>query len=187
MEEEVKIANEQAKENMDKAISHLKQELKKIRTGKADPNILNDIYVDYYGTSTPIYQLANINTPDPRTISIQPWDKNVIDGIEKAIQSANLGLNPSNDGELIRINIPALTEERRKELVKHVKALGENAKVSVRNVRREANDQFKKMKNEGLSEDEEKKAVDKMQEITNKYVKDIDKILEEKEKEIMEV
>lgn len=187
MEDEVQLVIDECKDHMKKAIQHLENELAKIRTGKADPNILNDIYVEYYGASTPLYQLANINTPDPRTISIQPFDKSVLEGIEKAIMDSNLGLNPTNDGQLIRINIPELTEERRKELTKHVKALGEDAKVSIRNARREANDTLKKMKKEGLSEDEEKEGEKSVQNLTDKYTHQVDEILEKKENEIMEV
>jgi ribosome recycling factor len=187
MEEEVKLCLDMAKDGMEKAVNHLNHELVKIRTGKADPNILNDVHVDYYGASTPLYQLANVNTPDASTISIQPWDKSSLGAIEKAIMQSNLGLNPSNDGDLIRISIPPLTEERRKELVKHVKNLAENAKVGIRNSRRDANDELKKLEKDGLSEDERKNAEKKVQDLTNDFTDKVDKIVEVKENEIMEV
>lgn len=144
MNEEVKLFMDEAKELMQNALTHLESELAKIRAGRANPKILNDVLVEYYGTPTPLAQVANISVPDPRTISVQPWEKQMIGPIEKAIRNANLGLNPDNNGEVVRINIPALTEERRKELVKQSRSVGETAKVSIRNARRDAIDEFKK-------------------------------------------
>ena len=144
MNEEVQFLIDVAKEKMEKTISFLERELSKIRAGKASPQMLDGILVDYYGNKTPINQVANINTPDPRTIAIQPWEKQMIEPVEKAILAANIGLTPMNNGELIRINIPILTEERRKELVKQVKTEGENAKIGIRSSRRDANEEIKK-------------------------------------------
>jgi len=187
MDELVELLMDEARDKMDKSISHLENGLIKIRAGKANPNILNGIMIDYYGVLTPLSQVSNIGTPDPRTIAIQPWEKPLIDTIEKAIMQANLGLNPDNNGEIIRINIPPLTEERRKELVKQVKNEGENTKVGIRNARREANEELKNMKKEGLAEDDEKKAVDEVQKMTDKYIEKIDKVIEGKETDIMTV
>lgn len=187
MNEEVQEVIKEAKDKMKKAVDHLSDELARVRAGKANPRILDGIYVDYYGASTPLYQVANIGTPDAKTITIQPWDKNVIDNIEKAIMDSNLGLNPQNDGELIRLNIPPLTEERRKELVKQVHNEGENAKVSIRNARREANEVLKKMKNEGTPEDETKRGEDEIQKLTDDYGKKVDEVMDSKEQEIMTV
>ncbi len=187
MEEEVQLYLDDAKERMLNAVKHLEEELSRVRAGKANPSILDGINVDYYGTMTPLSQVSNINTPDAKTIAVQPWEKAMIEPIEKAIQAANLGLNPINNGELIRINIPVLTEERRKDLVKQIKNSGENTKVSIRNTRRDANDAFKRMKKEGLSEDQEKDAEALVQEITNEYIANVDKVLEKKEKDIMTI
>ncbi len=187
MEEEVQFCLEIAKENMENAISHLEKELSKIRAGKASPDILNGIFVDYYGVNTPLNQVANINTPDLKTIVVQPWEKNMLTPIEKAILAANIGLTPGNNGEVIHINIPALTEERRNQLVKQVKAEGENAKVSIRNARKNANDDLRKLENEGLSEDREKSAEDEVQEMTNDYSKKVESFLEVKEKDLMTI
>lgn len=187
MNEEVKFYLDEAKSDMDKAISHLQSELLKIRAGKATPNMVDDVRVDYYGAQTPISQVANVTTPDARTISIQPWEKNMLGPIEKAIIAANLGFTPSNDGILIRINIPPLTEDRRRELVKRTKTEGENAKVSVRNIRRDTNEAIKKLLKDGLSQDEAKEAEGKVQEITDKYIVRVDEVLIVKEKEIMTV
>lgn len=175
------------KESMEKALEHLVNELSKLRAGKAAPQMLDGIYVDYYGTHTPLNQLATINTPDPKTITIQPWEKSMIQPIEKAIMGANIGLNPQNDGNVIHVNIPPLTEERRKELVKFTKHEGEQTKVSVRNIRKDANEQVKKLQKDGLPEDEAKRAEDKIQEYTNDYIKKIENLLDVKEKEIMTV
>ncbi len=187
MNEEVQMFMDDAKERMEKSIDHLDHVLGKLRAGKASPQLLADVKVDYYGAITPLSQVSNINTPDGQTIRVQPWEKNMIVPIEKAIMNANLGFNPSNNGEAVIINVPPLTEERRKELVKQVKKESEDAKVSVRNARRDANEEFKKLKNEGLSEDEEKRAEEKVQELTNKYIEKIEELIEIKEKEIMTV
>jgi ribosome recycling factor len=172
---------------MAKAIQHLDKELHKLRTGKATPQMLEGIRINYYGVQTPIEQTANINTPDPRQIIVQPWDKNILVDIEKAIMAANLGLNPKNEGEILRIIVPPLTEERRKELVKKAKAEGENAKVSIRNTRRSSNDLAKGLEKEGVSEDEVKRLQEEIQKVTDKFIEDIDKIVEQKEKDIMTV
>ncbi len=175
------------KERMQKAISSLEKELAKLRTGRASVSILDDIVVEYYGTMTPLYQLASISVPDSRTIAIQPWDRNAFTGIEKAIMKSDLGLNPVNDGKMIRINIPPLTEERRKELTKLAKKYAEDAKVAIRNIRREGNEALKKMKNnKELSEDDMHKGYDEIQKLTDSFVGQVDKILGDKEKEIME-
>ena len=187
MEEEVSIVFEDATEKMNKAIDHLDKEMSKVRAGKASPKILEGIMVDYYGTMTPLAQVANVNTPDPRTIAIQPWEKKLIPVIEKAIMAANLGLNPDNNGELIRINVPPLTEERRKELVKFVKKLVEDARIGVRNVRRDAIEDIKKMQKDGLPEDVAKDAEAEVQKITDSFMKKIDEMFEKKEKDIMTI
>ena len=187
MTEESQMVLEETEEQMKKAIQHLDKELHKLRTGKATPQMLEGIRIDYYGVQTPIEQTANINTPDPRQIIVQPWDKSILPEIDKAIQAANLGLNPKNEGEILRINVPPLTEERRKELVKKAKAEGENAKVSIRNTRRSSNDLAKGLEKEGISEDEVKKLQEEIQKITDRFIEDIDKIVEQKEKDIMTV
>ena len=187
MEEEIQLQLEDTKERMQKAIEHLAIELKKIRAGKATPDILDGIMVDYYGTMTPLNQVSNINTPDAKTISVQPWEKSMIDPIEKAILASNIGLTPINNGELIRINIPVLTEERRKDLVKQVKSEGENSKVGIRSVRRDSMEAFKQMKKDGLSEDQEKDAEVEVQQFTDTYSKKIDAMMAEKEKDIMTI
>lgn len=175
-------------EKMNKAVEHLRHELLKIRTGKATTNLLDGIKVDYYGTPTPLIQLGNISTPDYHTITIQAWDKSAVPLIEKSIQAANLGLNPSNDGTLIRIPIPALNEERRKEIVKLVKKFAEEGKVAVRNIRRDSIEHLKKTeKDEHISEDERKHAETEVQKLTDRHIKDIDDLIVVKEKEIMEV
>lgn len=187
MQEEVQLVYEMTLERMDKAIDHLETELSRIRAGKANVHILDGILVEYYGTLTPLNQVSNISTPDAKTIAVQPWEKGMIDPIEKAIQQANVGITPVNNGEVIRLVIPPLTEERRIELVKQVKSEGENARVSVRNARREANDEYKKMKSDGLDEDNEKRATDNIQEITDQHVEKIDKIVDAKEEDIMTI
>ena len=187
MEEEVQLQMLDAEDKMQKAVSHLEDELARVRAGKATPSLLDGIQVDYYGSMTPLNQVSNINTPDAKTISVQPWEKGMIEPIEKAILAANIGLNPINNGELIRINIPPLTEERRHDLVKQIKNFAENTKVSIRNARRDANDAFKKMKKDGLSEDLEKDAENDVQEITNKFIEKVDKVIETKEKDIMTI
>lgn len=187
MNEDVQLVYEMTREKMDKALEHLETELSRIRAGKANIHILDGIMVDYYGTMTPLNQVSNISTPDAKTIAIQPWEKKMIDPIEKAIQQANIGINPINNGELIRLIIPPLTEERRGELVKQVKNEGENARVSIRNSRREANDEYKQMQKDGLAEDDAKRAEDNIQELTKEYSEKVDKIVEAKDEDIMTI
>lgn len=184
---DVKDHLELVEEQMKDAITHLISELGKIRAGKADPTMLKGIKVDYYGNPTPLNQVANVSTPDARTIAIQPWDKSTIPLIEKAILNANIGFNPDNNGEVVRVNVPPLTEERRRDLVKQAKNEGENARISIRNARRDANEEFKAMEKEGLSEDMRRGAEDDVQKLTDKYGKIIDEQLSEKEKDIMKV
>jgi ribosome recycling factor len=181
------ILNE-TKSRMDKSLDALRGELTKIRTGKATTALLDTVRVDYYGTMTDLNKLANVAVLDPHTLAVQPWDKGGLQAIEKAIQSADLGLNPMNDGNVIRVPIPALNEERRKELVKLVKKFGEEAKIAVRNIRRDANDKLKKAeKEEHFSEDERKNGEKKVQEMTDNHTKTVDELLTQKESEIMEV
>ena len=188
MEEEVQLYLDDAKEKMQKAITHFEEELSRVRAGKANPSLLNGITVDYYGTMTPLSQVSNINTPDARTISVQPWEKGMIEPIEKAILAANIGLTPINNGELIRINIPVLTEERRKDLVKIVRGEAEGGRVAIRNIRRDANNDLKALlKDKEISEDEDRKAQDEIQKLTDAAVKKVDEVLAAKEKELMEV
>ncbi len=175
-------------EKMKKSISVLKEELNTVRAGRANPALLDKVTVDYYGSPSPLKNISNISVPDPRTLMISPFDPKSIHDIEKAINVANLGINPSNDGKVIRLVIPAVTEERRKELIKVVKKFGEDSKVAVRNERRDANDELKKQEKAGeLTEDDLKKALDDVQKKTDKAIKDIDQIIADKEKEIMEV
>ena len=175
-------------EKMKKTLASLESELVTIRAGRANPHILDKLAVDYYGAPTPLQQVANITVPEARMIQIQPWESSLIKGIEKAILTSDLGLNPSNDGKIIRLIFPELTEERRKELVKDIKKKGEAAKVAVRNIRRDANDAYKKLKKEeDVSEDEIKELEDKIQKLTDKYIKDVDAAVENKGKEIMTV
>ncbi|GIP21459.1 MULTISPECIES: ribosome recycling factor [Paenibacillus] len=176
-----------AEERMEKAIQSLKRDLLTLRAGRATPSLLDRIHVDYYGASTPLNQLANINTPDSRTLLIQPWDKSSLADIERAIQKSDLGLTPANDGSTIRLSIPPLTEERRVELVKTTKKYGEEAKVAIRNIRRDANDDIKKMEKTDISEDESRRHQDDIQKTTDKFIAEVDKVLAAKEKEIMEV
>ncbi len=187
MQEDIDLIIEVAEENMQKAVDHLEKELGMIRAGKANPKILDGILVDYYGSMTPLIQVSSISTPDPRTIAIQPWEKSTIVPIEKAIMAANLGLNPDNNGDTIRINVPPLTEERRQELVKQVKKEGEDARIGIRSARRTSNDELKKLKDNGLSEDLEKDAEIEVQKLTDKFVKVISDILDKKEADIMTV
>lgn len=187
MTEETKKCLEQAKDSMNGAIQFFDKELQKIRAGKANPQMLEGLKVDYYGNPTPIEQVGNINTPDARQIVIQPWERNMLPVIEKAILAANLGFTPQNNGEFIRIIIPSLTEERRKELVKKVKQETEQNKVTIRNVRRTANEQAKKMKDGGVPEDAVKKLEADIQKLTDDFIAKIDKMAEAKEKEIMTV
>jgi len=187
MDEEVNLILEDTEEHMQGAINHLEKALIKIRAGKANPSMLEGVLVDYYGNPTPLNQVANVGTSDARTIVIQPWEKTMIAPIEKAIMAANLGFNPDNNGEVIRINIPMLTEERRSTLVKQVKHEGEETKISLRNSRRDALEMLKKMKNDGLSEDMEKRAEDKVQKLIDKYYEKVEKMIDEKEKDIMTI
>ena len=183
MNEDLEIILDMAKESMSNAISHLEKKLINIRAGKANPNMLTNVFVDYYGTSTPISQVANINTPDGRTLIVQPWDKSMLQEIEKGIEIANLGFNPMNNGENIIINIPVLTEERRRELVKQAKSEVEEAKIAIRNARKDANNEIKKT--EDFSEDLKKNSELDIQEITDKNINKADLIFEKKQAEIM--
>ncbi len=187
MEEDVQLILDIAEEKMERAIIYLRDELAKLRAGKASPHMLDGLYVDYYGANTPLNQVSNINTPDPRSITVQPWEKNMLVPIEKAIMHANLGFNPVNNGEILRIVVPALTEERRKILVKQVKGEGENARVSIRNARRDANDEFKRMQKEGLPEDIVKKTEQEVQKLTDSYSQKIEELLQKKEEDIMTI
>ncbi|UTW63551.1 ribosome recycling factor [bacterium SCSIO 12741] len=187
MEEELGMVYDMAKDSMNSSLDHLKKELLKIRAGKATPGMLDGIMVEYYGSNTPLSQVSNVNTPDARMISIQPWEKQMLDPIEKAIINSNLGFNPQNNGEMIIINIPPLTEERRRDLVKQAKAEGEKTKVSVRSFRKEANDELKKLKNDGLPEDMAKDGEEEIQSITNAHINKVDKLIEEKEADIMSI
>ena len=177
-----------AETKMSKSVDSLKTDLAKVRTGRANPGILDHVQVEYYGNPTPINQVANISLIDGRTISVQPWEKKMVNAVEKAIRDSDLGLNPSSVGDIIRVPMPPLTEERRKEMVKLVKTEGEDAKVAVRNIRRDANEYLKKMvKDKACSEDDERRAQDDIQKLTDKYVKQIDGLQAEKEKEVMTV
>lgn len=187
MQEEVEFVLEHCEERMDAAIEHLEKELLHIRAGKASPAMLDGVLVEYYGSMTPLNQVSNVSTPDARTIAIQPWEKALIPDIEKAIMAANLGFNPENNGEIIRINIPALTEERRRTLVKQVHQEGENGKVSIRAARKEANDSLKKLLKDGLSEDLEKDAESEVQKLTDDFGKKIDDLVNAKERDIMTI
>jgi ribosome recycling factor len=187
MNDNLKKITDSAKDAMEKSISHLEIELAKIRAGRANPSIFDNVQVDYYGSSVPISQVANINTQDARTIVIQPWEKSMLTPLEKAIQAANLGFNPQNDGVIIRIVVPPLTEERRKDLVKKAKQECEDAKVGIRSSRKDAMEACKKLGKEGVTEDEVKDAEAKIQQLTDSYVAKCDKHLELKEKEIMTV
>jgi ribosome recycling factor len=176
------------KAHMDKTVDALRREYQKVRTGRANLGLLDDIRVDYYGTPSPLSQVATLAVPEPRTITLQPWEAKTIPAIEKAIMNANLGLTPANDGKVIRLNLPALTEERRKDIVKQLKKMAEDAKVAVRNIRRDANDELKKLEKEKkISEDDLKRSEKEVQDVTNSYVAKIDEVLAHKEKEVMEV
>ncbi len=187
MSQEVNNIIEESQDSMAKAISHLEAELLKVRAGKATPNIVDGIVVDYYGNPTPINQVGNISVADARTLTIQPWEKNMLQPIERAIIQANIGLNPQNDGNMIRLFLPPLTEERRKELVKRAQNEGEQSKVAVRSIRREAMEQIKKLQKNGLSEDASKDAETRIQEVTDRHIALVEKHLVTKEKEIMTV
>ena len=172
---------------MKKTMASLESDLATIRAGRANPNVLNKIMVEYYGTPTPIQQVGNVSVPEPRMILIQPWEKSMVKAIEKAIQTSELGINPTNDGSAIRLVFPELTEERRKELVKDVKKKGEGAKVAIRNIRRDGNDALKKLKGSEVSEDEIKDMEEELQKVTDKFVKKVDEAVEAKSKEVMTV
>lgn len=187
MSDELNKIEEHVLEAMEKAISHLETELVKVRAGKANPNIVDGIVVDYYGTPTPISQVGNITVADARTLNIQPWEKNMLQPIERSIINANIGITPQNDGNIIRLFMPPLTEERRKELVKRAQGEGEHSKVAIRNIRRDAIEQVRKLQKNGLSEDAAKDAEKNIQEMTDKFILLVDKHLTAKEKEIMTV
>ncbi|MEQ8240894.1 MAG: ribosome recycling factor [Cyclobacteriaceae bacterium] len=185
--EDIDFYLDHAKEMMDKAVQHASFEFSKIRAGKAAPNMLDGLMVEYYGNPTPMNQVASVTTPDARTISIKPWEKNLISEIEKTIRNSDLGLNPQNDGELIRLNIPPLTGERRQQLVKQAKAEAENGKISIRNVRKDVNDSLKKLQKDGAEEDLVKSAEDEVQKLTDAHTSRIDELLALKEKDIMTI
>lgn len=187
MNELISLELDDCKENMDKAVNRTESELTKIRAGKASPAMLDGVSIDYYGSMTPLAQVSNINTTDARTIVIQPWEKNLISTIEKAIVDANLGLNPQNDGSIIRLAVPPLTEERRRDLVKKVKEEAEKGRVSIRNIRKDANESIKKLKGEGISEDEIKAGEGEVQNHTDSFIAKVDQLAELKEKDIMTV
>lgn len=187
MTEESQFVLDEANEGMENAIVHLEREFQKIRAGKASPDMLEDIKIDYYGVMTPLNQAANINTPDARQIIVQPFDKSMLSVMEKAIMAANLGFNPRNDGEVLRIQVPPLTEERRLALVKQSKGEAENSKVSIRNIRRSANDDAKQLKKDGIPEDEVKKLEDDIQKLTDIFIKKVDELSDVKEKDMMAV
>ena len=187
MNEEIQLALESAREQMDKALKHLESELSKIRAGKAHPAMLDGIRVDYYGSMVPLGQVSNVNSTDARTLVIQPWERSMLDPISTSIINANLGLNPMNNGEVIMINVPPLTEERRRDLTKRARSEGEHAKVGVRNARKDAMDYLKAAKSEGLSEDFVKVGETKVQELTDAYIKKVDDLVTAKEADIMTV
>ncbi|MBN3036465.1 MAG: ribosome recycling factor [Bacteroidales bacterium] len=187
MIEECQLIYDDAEENMGRSLVHLEKEFQKIRAGKASPDMLDGIKVDYYGIMTPINQTANITTPDPRQIIVQPWDKSIIGALEKAILAANIGFNPKNEGEVLRIPVPPVTEQRRKELVKQARNESENARVSIRNIRRSANEEAKKLEKEGVSEDDIKKLQEQIQKLTDEYIEKVDEYFAKKEKDIMTI
>lgn len=187
MTEESELLLEETEEQMNKSVQFLEKELHKLRTGKATPQMLEGIRINYYGVSTPIEQTANITTPDARQIIIQPWDKSVISDIDKAIMAANIGLNPKNEGEVLRIIVPPLTEERRRDLVKKARVEAEEAKISIRNIRRSSNEMAKDLEKEGVAEDEVKKLEEEIQKLTGRFIEMVDKIVVQKEKDIMTV
>ncbi len=187
MSELIKKVLDDAKLSMDKAIEHCENEIAKIRAGKAMPSMLDGIMVDYYGNPTPLSQVANVNTPDARTLVVQPWEKTLIPEIEKAIMEANIGLNPQNDGTIVRLNVPPLTEERRRDLVKKVKEEAEKGRIAIRNIRKDANEKIKRLKSEGVSDDEMKIGEAEVQKLTDAYIVKVDKEAENKEKDIMTV
>ncbi len=187
MTEELQMIYDEFRSSNQKSLTHLENELTKVRAGKASPSMLNGIMVEYYGAPTPLQQVANVTTLDARTITVQPWEKTMLNEIAKGIMNANLGFNPQNNGEVIMIAVPMLTEERRKDLVKKAKAEGEHAKVGVRNHRKDALDMVKSLKSDGLSEDMAKDAEEQIQQITNSFIKKVDELIELKEKDIMTI
>jgi ribosome recycling factor len=187
MNEEVEMALAEANEGMENTLTHLVSELNKIRTGRATPSMLSSVMVEYYGTPTPLAQVANVSTSDARTLTVQPWEKSILTDVVKAIQNANLGLNPQNNGEIVIIAVPMLTEERRRDLVKQAKAAGEFSKVGIRAKRKDANDFIKELKADGLSEDIAKTSEDNVQNMTNDFIVKVDKIVDTKEIDIMKV
>lgn len=187
MDELVKEYLNEAKDNMAKAVVHVEHELQKIRAGKANTQMLDAVNVDYYGSMVPLTQVSNLSTPDPRTIMIQPWEKNMIQPIETAIINANLGFAPGNDGNVVRINVPPLTEERRKDLVKKAKAEGENGKIAIRNIRKDAMKSIQTLKDDGVSEDSIKEGEDAVQKLTDDYIAKVDRHIDRKETDIMTV
>lgn len=187
LDDEISFCMENATEQMNNAIDHLKNSLGKLKAGKANPQMLDGLFVEYYGVNTPLNQVSTISTPDARTIMIQPYEKSVIEGIEKSINAANLGFTPQNDGKVVRINIPMLTEERRKDLVKRVKAEAEHCRVSIRTIRREANETIKDLNKKGLPEDQAKTVEAKIQQLTDSYNTKVDAAIAVKEQDIMTV
>lgn len=184
----IQQVKEQAQKKMEKSIQALKRDLLSLRVGRANPALLDKIVVSYYGSEMPINQVANISTPDPRTLVVEPWDKSILADVEKAILQAELGLNPVNDGKVLRINIPALTEERRTELTKLAKKMGETCKVAIRNHRREANDELKKLEKEGeIPEDIARRGQDEIQKLTNRFIQNVDEVITKKEEEMLEI
>ncbi|RIV20613.1 ribosome recycling factor [Fibrisoma montanum] len=185
--EDIELYLEDAKDTMEKALKHLSIELTKIRAGKASPDMLNGIQIEYYGSMTPLNQVASVNTPDARTIAIKPFEKKIIGEVEKAIRNSNLGLSPMNDGELIRLSIPPLTEERRRDLVKKVKQEVEVAKVNIRNIRKDTNEDIRKLTKEGVSEDAVKQGEERVQKLTDSFIARVDDVFAAKEKDILSV
>jgi ribosome recycling factor len=187
MEEDLRFIFDSTKEGMDNAIERLDHELARIRAGKASPNMLGSVQVEYYGSMTPLKNVANVNTPDSKTLQIQPFEKGLLEEIEKGIMRANLGFNPMNDGKVVRISIPPLTEERRRDLVKQAKAVAEQAKVSIRNSRKDANDEIKALQKDGMAEDAAKRAEGEIQDLTTSYSNKVDALVAEKEIDIMTI
>lgn len=187
MLEECQMVYDDVQENMEKSISHLEKQFQKIRAGKASPEMVSGVVVDFYGVMTPINQTSNITSPDPRQIIVQPWDKSQIHSIEKAIINANLGLNPKNEGEVLRITVPVITEERRRDLVKQAKVESEDSKIGIRNSRRAGNDEAKQLEKEGIPEDDVKKLQDDIQKLTNEFIDKVDKLFDSKDKDIMTI
>lgn len=187
MNELIALELDDCRENMGKAVAHAESELTKIRAGKASPSMLDGVSVEYYGNMTPLSQVSNINTTDARTIIVQPWEKNLIGAIEKAIIDSNIGLNPQNDGSIIRLAVPPLTEERRRDLVKKVKEEAEKGRVAIRNIRKDINESIKKLKGEGISEDEIKTGEGEVQKLTDAFIAKVDQLMEIKEKDIMTI